>query len=258
MVHCTIQPPPTWLSGHDRDGSAASEPHVAFLALPYVGGPYADGHLMGLALALPRSVPPEERGQALSQLLVGEDGRPHNIELKLGRLGEWTVRLEERDEPPKSLRNEMWVGSSRSWASVTPVVLDRFPKTSLATDRKGWHDEVTKTVALSCERAGLPQPTEIDIDTTSWHEGSPRAVRKNRTSRSQRDSAGDSSSMNFASGPLGNGFPPCLSRPGKPSRPQVHIRLEFSQSVLGPVILGAGRFLGYGFCKPLKEKRRFS
>src|SRR5262249_35413007 len=45
---------PGWLSGHQLDGSPALRPHLAFFPLPFVGAKHADGHVMGLAIAIPR------------------------------------------------------------------------------------------------------------------------------------------------------------------------------------------------------------
>ena len=241
---------PEWLSGHALDGSPSRTPHAAFLALPFVGMEYADGHLMGLALALPKSVPPEKRGPVLGPLLFNEKGDPFDIELKLGRLGTWAVRLEERVEPPLSLKNRSWVGPSTEWASVTPVVLDKFPKVGRTHHRQSWEREVRAIVAQSCARAGLPQPLEIDIDKTSWHIGSARAYRKQRYPhrRNRKDEPYW----------LGDGFPHMPARSGKPSRPQIHIYLRFNRKLLGPVLLGTGRFAGYGLCKPVQQRRRRS
>lgn len=252
MIRCNVQPPPAWLGGHEPDGEATQRPHVAFIALPYVGGPYADGHVMGMALALPKHIPPEERGRLLQPLLVNDEGEPCDVELKLGKLGEWTVQLEERDAPPKSLQNSTWVGPSHAWASVTPVILDRFPKSPRADDRAAWNEEVSATIALSCKHAGLPEPAEIDIDTTSWHEGVPRALKKSRPIRNPRSQRDSHPSTTL----IGDGFPVMPARSGKPSRPQVHVYLRFKCAVCGPVILGAGRFLGYGLCKPLISRRQ--
>jgi len=242
------QPLPGWLGGHEPDGSPIQGPHVAFLALPFAGHPYADGHVMGLALAMPKSIPPEDRGFCLRHLLVDDNGDPKDIELKLGGLGIWSVRMEEADTPRRSLQNNTWVAASRTWASVTPVVLDRFPKKSRTKEREAWEQEVVETIALSCTRAGLPTPTLINTGTTASYEGVPRAFTKSRKLRGK----GHSES---ATVPLGDGFPNMPSRPGKPTRPQVHVYLEFDQPVMGPVILGAGRFLGYGLCKPMDQSR---
>ena len=250
LAHAVTQPkPPAWLSGHEPDGSPIEGPHMAFVALPYVGSAYADGHLMGMALALPKPefVSPQERGRELGKLLLDDDGEPREIELKLGCLGEWVLRLEDADTPRRSLKNQTWASASKRWASVTPVVLDRFPKKNRTTQRDEWFEEVRATIETSCERAGLPRPIQIDIDTTPWHKGSVRAHAKTRKSRGR---AGDDATSSV----LGDGFPPMPSRPGKPVRPQIHVYLEFETPARGPVLLGAGRFLGYGLCRPIKTR----
>jgi CRISPR-associated protein Csb2 len=111
---------------------------------------------------------------------------------------------------------------------VTPVVLDRFPKTNRNTDREGWETEVAGIVARACLHAGLPEPVQLDVDAASWQLGCPGAS------------------------PGRGGFPAMPARPGKPSRFQVHVWLRFAQPVRGPVLVGAGRYLGYGLCKPWK------
>ncbi len=248
MSRCPDEPTPAWLGGHDADGTPAQQPHAAFIPLPFVGVDHADGHIMGLALALPRTVSLQERGRLLGPLLLGDDGEPCDVDLKLGNLGVWTLRLEERVIPPRSLQNRSWTGPSTTWASATPVVLDRFPKSSRVEDRLAWEEEVRATVAQSCVRGGLPLPADIDIDTTSWHLGAPRAYAKTRLLRG-RTARGESTR-------LGDGFPPMPARTGKPSRPQIHVYLRFDRLVRGPVLLGAGRFLGYGLCKPITQARK--
>lgn len=251
MSNCGEDPIPEWLSGHNQESRKATDsPHVAFLALPFVGSQYADGHVMGLALALPKSqfVPPEERGRVLGPILFDDEANAQPIELKLGRLGVWTVAVEERAEPPQSLQNRSWTEPSYTWASATPVVLDRFPKSPRTDDRTAWEAEVREIIAQSCTNAGLPRPVEVDIDTTSWHIGAPRAYPKSRRLRSRIN--GEQAAR------LGDGFPTMPARPGKPTRPQIHAFVRFEQRVQGPVLLGAGRFLGYGMCKPVTMKRK--
>ncbi|MDA1162299.1 MAG: type I-U CRISPR-associated protein Csb2 [Planctomycetota bacterium] len=235
---------PAWLSGHEPDGSPASTPHAAFLSLPYAGYEHADGHLMGLAIALPRGISAEERGRWLGPLLVNqESGEPSCPSIRLwGRdLPDWTVQLEQRPSPPLTLQNSSWTKPTTTWASVTPVVLDRFPNSSRGENRDRWHAEVIEIVKLACSRAGLPEPVEIDVDSTAWHRGVPRAWTKTRRRRG------------VAIGSLGDGFPAMPAKPSRPPRPQVHVWLRFDRLVAGPVLIGAGRFLGYGLCKPVSD-----
>ena len=167
---------PAWLCGHETDGSPTSSAHAAFMTLPFVGHPHADGHLMGLAIALPKGIPSEERGRWLGPLLVDQvTGETSTSRLKLWghNLPDWTLHLEERSSPPLMLQNKTWTEPSRTWASVTPVVLDQFPKASRGDDRRTWHAEVAEIIRVSCTRAGLPEPIQVDIDTTAWHKRGP-------------------------------------------------------------------------------------
>jgi CRISPR-associated protein Csb2 len=245
MKECPVQPPPEWLSGHNEDGSPSQSPHAAWLALPFAGTKWADGHIMGAAVAIPQRVPSEERARCLGPLLVDQEtGDLLEVGFRLwaAQLPDLTMRLCQEVSPPISLSNETWTKPSRTWSTVTPVVLDRFPKPSKIENREKWLDEVRRILAQSCERSGLPIPARIDVSTTSFTAGIPRAVVKNR--RVGRDRQASSS--------LGDGFPAFSSakQNGRPPRPQVHVRLEYDQPVIGPVLIGAGRFAGFGLCLP--------
>ncbi len=50
-----------------------------------------------------------------------------------------------------------------------------------------------------------------------------------------------------------DGYPLMPTRPGGPNRRQAHVWLRFDRPVLGPVLLGAGRYRGYGLCKPWRK-----
>lgn len=256
------QPVPEWASGHQADGqpSANDDGHLAIVPLPFVGREHADGHLLGVGLVFPRSIAPRERGLVLGPLLVDERRQARDIELKLGALGVWVIRKRNWEENRFTLLPETWTAATarsgvrvgaQCWASVTPVVLDRFPKTERidADQRAEWEAEVRSIVKAACVRIGLPEPELVDVDTTSWHLGSPRAVAKRRPLRGQPDAQGRSDAT------LGDGFPPYPARGTNASRPQVHVWLRFAKPVIGPVLLGAGRYQGYGFCKPWEPRR---
>jgi CRISPR-associated protein Csb2 len=249
MSHCR-QPPPSWVSGHVETGQALRDgkQHLAFLPLPFVGSDYADGHLLGVALAFPRWASRQERGRVLGPMLFDSSGKAIPVKLHVGALGVCSMIKRDWSESRNALQPETWSHpqGSRTWASVTPVVLDGFPKADPIHDRSAWNTEVLAMLAKACERIGLPPPASIDFDTTSWHRGSPRASVKRRTLRGHRELAD-------ASAGLGDGFPPYPAKPATGIRPQLHVWLQFGQPVVGPVVLGAGRFLGYGLCKPLPE-----
>ena len=70
IKRCSIaQPPPEWISGHTPDGKPSEKPHLAFIPLADIGHAHASGHLLGVALVVPRSVSAEE------QSALGRAGR---------------------------------------------------------------------------------------------------------------------------------------------------------------------------------------
>ncbi len=240
---------PEWVSGHKSNGEPLRDvgQHLALIPLPFVGSEYADGHLLGAALVFPRSVPRPERGRVLGALLVENSGQRKPIKLTLGALGVWTLIKRDWTEARAALQQEAWTAHPRgatTWATVTPVVLDRFPKSDPVKERAAWQEEVAGVVAIAGERIGLPVPVDLAVGTTSWHRGSPRAAIKRRPLRGHPE-------MRDASASLGDGFPIYPTKSANGARPQLHVYLRFAEPVVGPLILCAGRFFGYGLCKPL-------
>jgi CRISPR-associated protein Csb2 len=218
---------PEWFTGHSMPGVPSTGGHMALVPLAFVGVEHADGHILGLAVAFPRTIGAAERAECLRGRLFSPSGEDLEPELKMGNLGTWTVRREERSLPPLALRSATWCEPSSVWASVTPIVLDRHPKHDQCTERVEWRDEIAASIAQSCERQGLPRPDLIDVDKTSWHRGAPR------------------------SRPGPDGMPWLPGKEGAAPRQQVHVLIQFPCEVQGPLLLGAGRFRGYGLCKPL-------
>ncbi len=218
LMQAAPQPVPEILSGH-APGSRpeqpipASGPHLALIPLPDVGHLFARGHLLGVAAVLPRQISAEDRNVSLLAL-----SRVNH--LTLGELG--VVQLEAADalETRRALQPATWIRPSRVWASVTPVVLGKFP-------RDLFSEETCRIVEEACEIAGLPRPSRVDIAGVPWIAGSVPSVR----------------------------FPGLPARPGKPARARLHVRVEFDVPVRGPVLIGAGRHLGYGIFRQLEERR---
>lgn len=212
------EPIPEWVSGHAADGSRTTRPHLALLPLADVGHQYADGHLLGLGLALPSTISNEQVAESLGRLIgAGDTGEIMPFSIFDGSLLDWTVELDLRATRPAALDPDTWTGpplGARRWASVTPVVLDRFPKKD---------GDAERTVIAACEHAGLPQPTEVITAPVSLVAGAPTAW----------------------------SMPPLGTRAGKGSRLHAHVVITFPEPVRGPVIIGAGRYRGYGLCRPL-------
>jgi CRISPR-associated protein Csb2 len=136
---------PGLLSGH------GAHPHAAYVALPFVDERqrYADGHVLGLAVVLPRRIEPAARRQALRPLAALR----HLDVPGAGRLAVERITAASAP-PPFNLRPATWSESATVWATATPVLLDRFPK-------KGYPAE--RVIADGCRFVGLPEPRDVQV-----------------------------------------------------------------------------------------------
>jgi len=211
---------PAWVSGHEPSGQRTLKPHLAFFSLPFVGEPYGDGHLLGVAIAVPRGIDPEEIRQFLGPFLYDEKGMVRSI--KLWQTGdppwEWKVQLSS-ESTAKTLRAETWTKPSELWASVTPVVLHHYPD-------KRKPEDVERILREAFRSGGLPDAAELRIRPASVFKG-----------------AGHVNKM------------PKLEQEGVTlTRFQTHVMVRFAEPVRGPVLLGRGRFRGYGLMRPIDLK----
>ncbi len=224
------------ISGHKPDGSPTSRPHLAIVPLADVGQTqYSDGRLMGVGLVLPRDLD-EERSSAEDLWLAGLDDPTHKAEkwlifdrmlsvvsqLKLGQLGVWAIA--RTLAPSKTaLQPERYCAPAKRWSTVTPIVLDRFPK---GGDPGAREEEIRKSITLSCTNIGLPAPAAVRIHKHGAVKGTPSAYPSGKA-------------------PAWTGWTLPRHLAG---RPLTHATIEFAEPLAGPVILGAGRFAGLGLC----------
>ena len=243
---------PESISGHRGRGVRSERVHLAVVPLPYVGSQYADGNLRGVALLLPRDIDSSDRQALLRAIGAWEaDARQGDlaelnddldtpiVPVHLGSSGVFHMaRLTSRANM-RTLSPASWSRPSRLWRSATPVALDRNPGELRRGSAKGGDsaqrhartlravDRARATIARACERMKLPAPSAVDIDFKPVLAGGTGAAR----------------------------FPgfPAVQKPGKPRRVLVHVTLRFDQDVRGPLLLGAGRYLGLGLFLPVSE-----
>jgi CRISPR-associated protein Csb2 len=203
------RPVPGLLSGHGE------HPHAAYLALPFVSErqEHADGHVMGVAVAFPRLIDPGVRRQSLRPLAALQ----HLDVPGVGRLPLERITAQSPD-PPANLRAATWSRPSASWATATPVLLDRFPKKGATAE---------EIVVEACRYIGLPRPREVTPSRFSPLFGVEPSGRFLKT-----------------------------RRVGDPPRLSTHVTLTFYRPVRGPVLLGAGRYFGLGLMRPLSGEGR--
>ncbi len=230
-------PPPETLSGHREDGAPSEVPHVATLALPYVGSAHATGVILGMAVVVPRGITPEDRRallraigtwEAATRIHLGdEEVEAPPVQVRLGARG--VIELERvlwGTPPLANLRPATWCRAARTWLSATPVALDRNPGNLYARDAveaRAAHDNAAGIIAVACERIGLPRPERVEVLPSVAMPG----VWKARA------------------------FPPFPADSRKPQRVKVHALLVFAEPVQGPVLVGAGRYYGLGLFRPV-------
>ena len=219
-------PIPEIVSGHAPDGSPSRAPHLTVVPLAQVGAAHADGRLMGLAVLLPRRAGEGKKAafrddvrRRLACFLASDAP----MTLTLAALGAWCI--EHRQAPFGLVRDPArYAGPARLWATVTPIVLDRYPKAKLSAEA---------IVADASRRIGLPRPRHVGLSRLSPIPGVPpsRAVGEARawTLPLRRDN----------------------SRHPVERRLSTHAVIEYADPVCGPVLLGSARFVGLGLCLPI-------
>lgn len=207
------------LSGH-LGGAPAVAAHLSYFPLAFVGHKHADGALRGLGIALPRGLEAADRRKLLAAVSRLE-------ELWLGALGRWRLERPGAEAALETLRAETWTAAGRGarrWATVTPYVFDRHPK---AKDRAGYEREAAEAVR------------------ESW-----RRVRGADEEGNEPEAWVTPISPLFGA-PAAHEFPRLRRKDGGERR-HTHAVLTFARPVVGPILLGAGRFRGYGLFRPVE------
>lgn len=127
---------------------------------------------------------------------------------------DWHVEPCGEYDAQVTLRASTYTRPSATWASVTPVLPDRHPRRLYST-------ETSDLIVRACERQGLPAPVHVDLSDVSRLEGVP---------------------------PAGRFY---MQRGSRSASPRVHATLFFSEPVQGPILLGRGRFFGFGLFRPV-------
>lgn len=209
---------PLVLTGHGPDGTKRAEnAHLAIFPLPFVGREHAHGGILGLGLALPIATTLADR-----QLLMSALRQLQNEGLVMGRLGKWRLVAPEGQSNMKLTTWTVAPSGSTRWATVTPYVYNRHSK---AKDKAAYQRELEEDIQQAWRNIAPNQPDNLPrviITPVSAHLGAPASHEYPRLQRK------DGSQLRHC-----------------------HAILDFAQPVCGPVLLGAGRYRGYGLCRPM-------
>jgi CRISPR-associated protein Csb2 len=194
---------PWQLHGHAVPDGAAPYQLARFFSLANVGHRHSDGAIHGAAVWLPPGMDPESLAAIrhaagrLSELRA--PGLHVRLSFRLGEGGKWSTR------PTR------WVGPSRCWFAVTPVVAERGRRGGpTLADVRAWFTH-----------AGFPEPVRATVSPVPTRTGVPRLR------------------------------PSEVHRAGKDRHPFYWIEVEFDDPVNGPVCVGRSRSLGMGLLAPV-------
>ena len=211
VMSVTQDPLPEALHGHDADG----RPHVAFLGLPNADNPHADGRLLGLAVAIP-DLPEPQRRAIVRGVLVGMRAEGDTgAEQRVLRLSVPRIGQVDLSYQPGLVRP--WGIRPERWRPGSDHWVSVTP---IVLDRDPRRGDFRGEIARSCLSIGLPEPKDVVVSTSPLVMGGIR---------------------------MRPGDLPEQAR-GKLFR---HVELRFGQKVAGPMLLGAGRYLGIGLMAPL-------
>jgi CRISPR-associated protein Csb2 len=219
-------------AGGPAAAARSERPHLAVVPLPWVGHRHADGLVKGVALLLPRELSPEVRRAALAVIGRWQASDPDGVRLEFAddNAGTWALGPVGDGVTIATLTAWRWCRPTATWSTATPIALDGYPGDLRSRDpgraAKAWA-KAAGLIARSCSRIGLPAPDDVEISRDPVVAGASPA----------------------------RAFPAFRSSGNDPGRVLVHAVIRFPEPVRGPVLLGAGRYLGLGLCLPTNQER---
>jgi CRISPR-associated protein Csb2 len=238
---------PPEVSGHSLDGAPLAAPHLAIAPLAFAGWPHADGRVLGFALIPPGTgalLDNADFQRAIKEVAPWKDDVARR-ELRLVGRGFAVTLTPSGESTRRSLDPTGYVATAKTWASCTPIVLDRHLKATGAADRDR---EMRELIARACVNIGLPTPARIAV-------GAGDPTHSELAIAASKHSAFKGAPSAYPSGRA----PPPWTRWRLPeslaSRLLTHAVLQFDEPIRGPVILGAGRFVGLGLCRAFDAER---
>ncbi len=223
------------ISGHRPNGAPSAHSHLAVVPLPFVADTQADGRLLGLGLVLPREACELDQSALFRAIRRWEDAsRRANEEtpmlpVHLGATGTLVVVRVAEPAEHLALQARTWCRPARRWASATPIALGRNPGDLRSRDPDKLDRAVGKAedcIRDSCAHIGLPRPAAVTVLPCVPLPGAAKAWH----------------------------YPPYPGTSGaRVQRVLTHAAIEFSGPVAGPILLGAGRYVGLGLMRPVDD-----
>ncbi len=213
---------------------------ISYVPLPSIGHEHSDAMIRNVLL-----IAPIGREDELEHVAARVDG----VKLEFKDEGEGCdtgtppriplPHTIERFNPPKGkFIDKCYLGRSKVWQSVTPVILDEHihEKTRGTEDGQKikYRDEedFKRLIVLALQRAGIETPCEFTWQTLPFYRNCLSAHRYDRNKR-----------------------PNYLLPKRLDGKTAVHVRLTFEHPIPGPIAIGAGRHCGLGLFAALAGER---
>lgn len=218
---------------------------ISYVPLPSIGHGYSDAMIRNVMLVAPIGCERELEYVAArlgdlplefkdGQKNEPEDGEPCDRDMPSRiALPRWLQRFNPLQG---KFINNCYLGRSKVWQSVTPVILDEHIDQITREMKDGqkikYRDEndFIRLIKLALQRAGVETPCRFSWQTPPFFRNCLSAHRYDRNKHPN--------------------FVPPKRLDGKTA---VHLRLVFDHDVPGPITLGAGRHCGFGLMARLGE-----
>ena len=199
----------TFVCGHR--GDAQEHQQLSYIPLPSIGHEHADALIRNVMIVAPLGCD-EELDYITTQL----DGLALHAENQIRSLELRAIYLERFAPASGKFISKCYLGTSRTWHTVTPVILPGHD------DKKAGKTE--KLIQKALQQAGIETPCEFAWQAFPFLKNCLSAHKYDRNGRH-----------------TGYHRPAHLK-----NLTAVHMRLTFTDPVIGPLAIGAGRHCGFG------------
>lgn len=238
-IAAMLKDPPPWIAPADRDDfvnrvirgkrdPSVGDEHkqISYVPLPSIGHEHADAIIRNVMLVAPLGC--ERELTYLAEHIDGESLKPEGDfeDCNADSLPADGYRAELRlFNPPKNkFIATRYLGTSRTWQTVTPVILDGHNRKSKSDKPDAIGRATEKLICKALARARIETPCEFTWQATPYYKNCLSAHKYDREGRT-----------------TGYHRPKHLK-----DLTTVHVRLKFEHPVAGPLAIGAGRHCGFG------------
>jgi CRISPR-associated protein Csb2 len=217
-----IEDPAEWVNRvvrGKRDPSSADEHRqFSYVPLPSIGHAHADAMIRNVMIVAPLGMDRElaHLAERLSDEALEPEGEFEACEADTKPGIPQRIELRKFTPPKGKFIDTRYLGTSRTWHSVTPVILDGHD------DKK--RSKTEKLIQTALGRTGIESPCEFTLQAIPFLKNCLSAHKYDRDGRH-----------------TGYHRPAHLK-----DRTAIHVRLTFTHPVPGPLAIGAGRHCGLG------------